>query len=165
MSELNPSAEDLVKNVRFTIQRSNVIPMPIDPTLSIEGEAADAKATGDAIAGVIGNLRVNTKAPVNNAITVYAGDIRMTDEAGSPTIAEAIGGAEGRDASSIMYDTDELITVKDALDDLYTSLETDVSEIYDEIASEVDGINATLDSELTEEQIDEIFEEVFGGDD
>lgn len=141
MSENNPSAEELIRNVRFTIQRSNVIPMPIDPTLSIEGEAADAKATGDAIAGVISNLRVNEKAPVENAITIYGTDIVLSDAEGAPTLDEAIGGAADRDASEIMYDAENLITVKGALDDLYVQ----------------------IDTELTEDQIDAIFDEVFGG--
>ena len=142
MSELNPTAEELIRNVTFTIQRANVIPTPIDPTLSNEGEAADAKATGDAIAGVIGNLRVNTKAPVNNAVTIYAGDIYMSDAQGAQTISAAIESAADKDASEIMYNATTLTTVKDA----------------------IDTINTTLDSELSEEEIDAIFEEVFGGD-
>lgn len=141
MSENNPSAEELIRNVRFTIQRSNVIPMPIDPTLSIEGEAADAKATGDAIAGVISNLRVNGKAPVSNAITVYGTDMRLSDAEGAPTIDEAIMGASDRDANDIMYDSGNLVTVKDALDDLYIQ----------------------IDTELTEDQIDAIITQVFEG--
>lgn len=140
MSEINPS--DLVEEINFTVQDANVIPTPIDPTLSHEGEAADAKATGDAIAGVIGNLRVNQKAPVNNAITVYAGDILMSDAEGADTITAAIEAVSDRDASQIIYDDEELTTVKDALDDVY----------------------AQLDSELSEAEIDEIFDDVFGGE-
>lgn len=142
MSEVNPTAEELIRNVTFTLQRANVIPTPIDPTLSNEGEAADAKATGDAIAGVIGNLRVNTKAPVNNAVTVYATDIYMSDAQGAQTIAAAVESAADKDASEIMYNATSLISVKDALD----------------------TINATLDAELSDEEIDAIFDEVFGGD-
>ena len=142
MSELNPTAEELIRNVTFTLQRANVIPTPVDPTLSNEGEAADAKATGDAIAGVIGNLRVNTKAPVNNAVTIYAGDIYMSDAQGAQTISAAIESAADKDASEIMYNATTLTSVKDA----------------------IDTINATLDSELSVEEIDAIFEEVFGGD-
>lgn len=140
MSELNPS--ELVEEVDFTISDAEVIPTPIDPTLSHEGEAADAKATGDAIAGVIGNLRVNQKAPANNEITVYASDIKMSDEEGADTIAEAIENVGNRDASNVMYDSENLVSVKDALD----------------------NISETLDSELSEAEIDAIFDEVFGGD-
>ena len=142
MSETNPTAEELIRNVTFTLQRASVIPTPVDPTLSNEGEAADAKATGDAIAGVISNLRVNTKAPVNNAVTVYATDIYMSDAQGAQTISAAIESAADKDASEIMYNATNLVTVKDALDE----------------------INATLDTELSNEEIDAIIEEVFGGD-
>lgn len=145
MSEVNETTqnpEELVKRVSFGVRRATVIPFPIDPTLSNEGEAADAKATGDAIAGVIGNLRVNTKAAVNNAITVYAGDILMSDAQGAQSVAEAITAATSTTAANVIYDTQNLTTVKDALDDIYVQ----------------------IDSELTEEQIDEIFDSVFGGD-
>lgn len=140
MSE-NVTVEDLVRNVTFTLQRANVIPTPVDPTLSNEGEAAEAKATGEAIAGVLGNLRVNTKAPVNNAVVLYAGDIRMSDDEGAQTIVEAVESAGDRDASAIMYDTENLTTIKDALDEIYE----------------------TIDSELTNDEIDAIFDSVFGG--
>ena len=133
MSELNESIE-------FEVEDSNVIPTPIDPTLSIEGEAADAKATGDAIAGVIGNLRINGKAPSNNAVTVYADDIKMSSSEGANTITEAIEAISN--ANGIMYDAENLVTIKDALDDVYE----------------------TLDSELSESEIDDIFDEVFGGE-
>ena len=53
MSELNnntpASIDDGIPEVNFTVEVSNVVQSPIDPTLSIEGMAADAKATGDAI--------------------------------------------------------------------------------------------------------------------
>lgn len=142
MSEVNATPEQLIKRVSIGVRSSSVIPMPIDPTLSNEGEAADAKATGDAIAAVIGELRVNEKAPVNKKITLYATDIVMSSEEGAQTIAEAVEAAGDKDAADIMYDAENLVTVADALD----------------------AINTTLDSELTEEQIDEIFEDVFGED-
>ena len=90
---------------------------------------------------MISNLRVNEKAPVGNSITVYGTDMKLSDAEGAPTVAEAISGAEERDASSIMYDDENLITVGDALDDLYNQ----------------------IDTELTEEEIDAILEEVFEG--
>lgn len=141
MSEVNTTEnpEELVRTITRTVTRAEVIPTPVDPTLSNEGEAADAKATGDAIAGVIGNLRVNTKAPVSNAITIYAGDIAMSDETGAQTVAQAVESAGNKTAAEIMYDSTNLVSVKSAIDD----------------------INTALDSELSEEQIDAIFDEVF----
>ena len=144
MSEnTNPTAEELVRNVTFTVERSNIVPTPIDPTLSHEGEAADAKATGDAIEGVFSGAKVNGKSFVNKESTLYASDIMMSDATGAQTIAQTINGIGDKDASEIMYDADNLVSIADALDDVYDK----------------------LDTELTEEQIDEIFDVVFGGDD
>lgn len=143
MSEnTNPTAEELVRNVTFSLQRSAVIPTPVDPTLSHEGEAADAKATGDAIALAVDGMTVNGKTATNKAFTVYAGDILMSNAQGASTIAEAMGDIGDKDASQIMYDTENLVSVKTALD----------------------GIISDLDSELSSDEIDEIFDEVFGGE-
>ena len=141
MSEVTP--QELVEDIEYEVEDANLVQTPIDPTLSIQGEAADAKATGDAVAGVIGNLRVNTKAPTDNAITLYATDIAMSSSAGASTIAEAVTAANSKEANDIMYDSTNLVTVKAA----------------------IDGIKTTIDTELTSAQIDEIFEEVFGGGD
>ena len=142
MSELN-NAEELVENIEYEVDDAQVVAVPIDPTLSISGEAADAKATGDAISGVIAKLKVNEKSPVQNEITLYASDILMSDATGAQTIAQTINGIGDKDASEIMYDADNLVSIADALD----------------------SIQETMDTELTEEQIDEIFNGVFGGDD
>lgn len=140
MSEINP--QELVEEIEYEVEDATVIPQPIDPTLSIAGEAADAKATGDAIAGVISNLRINTKAPTNNAVTLYGSDIRVTNEEGAQTLAEALESAQGQDAGSIIYDPTTLTSVAGALDDLYE----------------------TIDSEIPEEEIDSIIDAVFGGE-
>ena len=53
MSEVNntpESIDDGIPEVTFTLQVSETVQAPVDDTLSIAGEAADAKATGDAIA-------------------------------------------------------------------------------------------------------------------
>lgn len=53
MSEINNtpnSIDDGIPEVNFEIEVSEVVQAPIDDTLTISGMAADAKATGDAIA-------------------------------------------------------------------------------------------------------------------
>ena len=137
------TGETLVRRVTLGVRAASTIPTPIDPTLSIQGEAADAKATGDAIAGVIGNLRVNGKAASNNAITVLAGDIPMSSAAGAASIADTIENLQNKTASGIMYDSENNVSIKAALDDIYSTLETDLSEA----------------------DIDDLFDEVFGEDD
>lgn len=142
MSENTPSVEDLVETMTLTVDDATVIPTPIDPTLSNAGEAADAKATGDAIAAVLNGATVNGNSPTGKAFMVYAGDIPMSNAAGAQTVAQAIESAADKDATDIMYDAENLVTVKDAIDDLKDS----------------------IDSELTTAEIDDILDEVFGGD-
>ena len=141
MSEVTPS--ELVEEITLSVDDATVIPMPIDPTLSIEGEAADAKATGDAITAVFSGAKVNSKAFVSKEVTLYATDIAMSDAEGAQTISAAIEGISDKDASEIMYDSGNLVSVKDA----------------------IDGIKEDLDTELTTEEIDDLFDEVFEGDD
>ena len=92
------------------------------------------------IAGVFNNLSLNGKS--GSVIVLYAGDIALSNELGAPTIAEAISGISDKDASEIMYDAEHLVTIADAIDE----------------------INEDIESEITTEEIDEIFDEVFGGD-
>ena len=141
MSEVTPTPEELVEEIEYEVGDAQVIPSPIDPTLTHEGEAADAKATGDAIAAVFNGATVNGKSAVGKAFMVNAGDIPLSDEEGAQTVAQAIEGIGDKDASEIMYDTTKLVTVKGA----------------------IDGIKLDIESELTEEQINNIFDEVFGG--
>ena len=154
MSELIPeNPEELLKTVHINIQQNtptvirsvrsaSVIPIPIDPTLTHQGEAADAYATGQAIANVWDGATVNGKAPVNKAFTVYATEMLMSSEQGAQNVAQAIENANGRTANDIMYDAENLTTV----------------------AGAIDGIKSDMGGEISEAEIDEIFEEVFGGD-
>ena len=64
MSEINDvnttspeSIDDGIPEVSFTLSVSEVQQAPVDDTLSIEGMAADAKATGDAIAQAKSDLQ------------------------------------------------------------------------------------------------------------
>lgn len=143
MSENTPTADELVEEINLTVSDATIVPMPIDPTLSNEGEAADAKATGDAIDAVFSGAKVNNKAFTDKAVTIYAGDIAMSDAEGAQTVSEAITSAASSTANDIMYDSDNLVSVKDA----------------------IDGIKEEIDTELTEDEIDAIFDEVFGEDD
>ena len=145
MSEVNNNEvtpEELVQEVHYRPQLAEVIPTALDPTLTVPGVAADAYATGQAIAQVLDGLLINNKALVAKALTLYGTDILMSSESGAVTIPTAIQNLENRDASEIMFNAQELITVKDV----------------------IDGIKEDMDKDLTEEEIAEIFAEVFGGE-
>jgi len=139
MSEITP--EELVEEISYEVEDAEVVQSPIDPTLSIAGEAADAKATGDAIAAVFVGAKVNNKSFAGKSVTLYGSDINVTNAAGAQTLAEAIDSIGQKTADGITYDPDNLITVKGALDDIYEQMDTD----------------------LTTAEIDEMFAEVFEG--
>lgn len=59
MSEVNntpESIDDGIPHVQFSLRVANVQQAPVDDTLSIQGMAADAKATGEAIAAAKAEL-------------------------------------------------------------------------------------------------------------
>ena len=156
MSEVNSTPEELVEEINLTVddepaeqlsmsvRDADVVPVPIDPTLTIQGEAADAKATGDAIASAVGGVTVNTKTQdANHNITVYGTDISMSSASGAQTVSEAVTAIGNRTANDILYDSTNLVTIKGALDDIY----------------------AQIDTELSTDDIDAIIDDVFGGDD
>ncbi len=138
MSEINPTPEELVENIDMEVEDNTVVPMPIDPTLSHEGEAADAKATGDAIAAIAAVKKVLGQSPDETGdVAINATQIPMSSEPGAQTISEAVLGVQAQTADTIYYVSGETDTVK----------------------SVVDGIITACTDGCTDEEIDEIFEE------
>lgn len=138
MSELNPTPEELIENIDMEIEDANVIPTPVDPTLSIEGEAADAKATGDAIAAIAAVKKVNGIGPDSEGnVPVNATQIPMSNAAGAQTIAEAMQSAQAQTGDTIIYETGGDDTIKTV----------------------VDGIIDACTDGVTDEEIDAIFED------
>jgi hypothetical protein len=138
MSEINPTPEELVENIDMEVEDNTVVPMPIDPTLSNEGEAADAKATGDAIAAIAAVKKVLGQSPDGTGnVEINATQIPMSSEAGAQTISEAVLGVQAQTADTIYYVAGETDTVK----------------------SVVDGIITACTDGCTEDEIDEIFED------
>lgn len=146
MSELNEqSVNELNEDIGVEVEDEGYVPTPVDPTLSIEGVAADAAATGTAISNVLNGFQVNGQTvDANKHVTVYASQINMSSEAGAQTVAQAIENAADKQASAILYETVDGTN--------YT------------VKQVVDGIRTGLDSDFTEEEMAEIFQEVFGGD-
>ena len=165
MSELDN--ESLIENIDYEVEDASVIPVPVDPTLSNAGEAADAKATGDAIAAVAGAVNVNGKTPVSGVITVYGTDIKVNSEEGAETLTAALQEVGGRDASDITFDADEGNTIKQAVDAVNAKTAANIlyqSGEEDTIYSVVDNVIDTLETGITDAEIDDIFDTVFGED-
>lgn len=96
--------------------------VPVDDTLTRTGYAADAKATGDALAGVnrgmdaaIAGLTLDGKAPDDGNFVLYGVDVPVsgTDER---TVSAAIQAAGARTAADIEYD--EIQTVEDKIGEI-----------------------------------------------
>ena len=136
MSE--PSLQELVEELEYEIAEAAVIPVPIDPTLSNEGEAADAKAVGDAIAAIATVKKVNDQSPDSSGnVTVLATQINMSDDEGAQTVAEAIFSTQTQTAETILYQTGETPTIKETVDEVITACtegctDDEIDEIFED---------------------------------
>lgn len=144
MSEINePTVEELNEDIEVEVETENYVPTPVDPTLQNEGEAADAKATGEAIAGVLNNATINNKSFSNKTLVLYGTDIKVDNSQDAKTLQEALEDANGKTADDITYDPETLQTIAGKFE-------------------EVDGI---LDADFTAEEAAELITEVFDGGD
>lgn len=103
MSELNT-------NVLMTVQAGPVANTPIDDTLSIAGEAADAKAVGDALANKVDTTGVMEHVTItfdgiqsdnSGVILAYGDDIPIDDSAGADSIKETIEAVSAKTGADI----------------------------------------------------------------
>lgn len=99
-NELNEQIEDVIED-------AEVMTVPIDTTLSISGEAADAKAVGDALAEKADRSEIQTRVRVNGQeadeqglILVDAGHVPMEDGS-ETTVREAIQAVDDKTAGDI----------------------------------------------------------------
>lgn len=100
-------APDLNEEVEIVVQDSDVITVPIDDTLSNSGEAADAKAVGDALALKADKSELSAAITVNGqaadaqgAILVNGTEIPMSGT-DSTTLKAAIEAVDGKTAADI----------------------------------------------------------------
>lgn len=107
MSEVNQNEEvNLNEEVSVVVEDATVITTPIDDTLSISGDAADAKAVGDALAlkadlEDVQNIKVNNQSADNQGqIYIDGEDIPMSGT-DSTTLKEAITAAAGKTGADI----------------------------------------------------------------
>ena len=119
MSELN---NDLNEQIEEEIDDADVITVPIDDTLSNSGEAADAKAVGDALALKADKSELSAAITVNGqgadaqgAILVDGTEIQMSSS-DQTTIKAAIEAVDDKTAEDIKVATGSSQTIKQALD-------------------------------------------------
>ena len=130
MSELNTLEEE----VSVTIDDPSVMTVNIDDTLSVSGEAADAKAVGDALAlkadaAAVTAITVNGEGADNQGhIIIDGGDIKMSGS-DNTTLTAAITAAAGRTAAEIPMSS-------------AAGAQT-VSQAISEISSGITGLDAT----------------------
>ena len=104
MSEVNENLDEVFEE---ELDDATVITVPIDATLSNSGEAADAKAVGDALAlkadaDAVVNVRVNGQPADNQGAILIAGtDIPVSDASGAQTIAAAVAAVDGKTGADI----------------------------------------------------------------
>ena len=125
MSELNDVVEEVVSD-------AEVMTVPIDDTLSISGEAADAKAVGDALAlkadaSSVVAIDVNGQSADNQGhIIVYGGDIKMSSS-DTTTLKAGIESAAARTGNDIpISSASGAQTVKAAIESVDGKTATDI---------------------------------------
>lgn len=97
MSEINTDnsiEEQGIPEITLQLEVQQTVQAPVDPTLSIEGEAADAKATGDAIAAAQTALQEEIDTLGGNITTLVGtlfpvGCIYVSTSASAPTFGGA----------------------------------------------------------------------------
>lgn len=121
----NIQGEELNEQVEETVDDAEIITVPIDTTLTHSGEAADAKAVGDALAGkadrseIQSNITVNGQSKdANDNITVRAQHIPY-DTTGDETVKGKLDELAGKTAETIPMTTGESPqSIAEAIDSL-----------------------------------------------
>lgn len=158
MSEVNEN-QDLNEEVEYQIEDAEVIPMPIDPTLTHPGEAADAKATGDAIRGMGANININgVRADLTGTFHVYPASIPMSGDQGAQTVEQVLNDIGGRTGADIVTDAGSTTTIAEALESIEESLSDKIS--VEDIDVSLEQVGKVADAHATGEAIQSLGESI-----
>lgn len=114
MSEVNTGtsiSEQGIPQLTMRVNAANSVQWPVDATLSVEDEAADAKATGDAINAVAGDVS-DLAADVADINARTGADIPIDGEPEADSIADVVT-AVSNDVAAIKEWTGEDIPLTD----------------------------------------------------
>ena len=149
MSE-NVNNQDLDEVFEEEMDDSEVITVPIDDTLSLEGAAADAKAVGDALAlkanlEDIVRISVNGEEADNQGVILIDGrHIPVNDDQGAPTLAEMFENLQEPTAENIPMSDEDETTLAEKIAEMEEAAEGCVKSVNGVDADETG--NVTLNS-------------------
>lgn len=153
MSELNES-------VTFTVGSSTTLSVPVDTTLSIEGQAADAAAVGRALAqkqdaGSV-TISVNGQAQDNQGqIEITGEDIPVDETEGAESIADAVAALQERTGADIPVSGSEETPISTKIGQMENAIEQTAQAlsgltadgiVYDGTAQTPQSIKAKVDA-------------------
>lgn len=160
MSELN-------ENVNLTVDDATVITVPIDDTLSIQGQAADAKAVGDALADKADRSELSTAVNVNGqsadaqgTILITGEDIPVSDD-DQTTLQAAVEAIQDWDAADINVDDSAIspVTVQAAITELQGRTAEDLYMDDNQAQTIAAAMTDFTDAEIQQMLIDAGYEE------
>ena len=131
MSEINLNEE-----VTMVVEDATVITTPIDDTLTVSGDAADAKAVGDALAlkadkSQLTNVTVNGQSPDQQGAILIDGTDIPANDTDEDTIAEALAALDGKTGADIAIDgesgSDTIANVVSGIQDVLDTFEADTT--------------------------------------
>ena len=131
MSEINLNEE-----VTMVVEDATVITTPIDDTLTVSGDAADAKAVGDALAlkadkSQLTNVTVNGQSPDQQGAILIDGTDIPANDTDEDTIAEALAALDEKTGADIAIDgesgSDTIANVVSGIQDVLDTFEADTT--------------------------------------
>ena len=156
-------SENLNEEVHVIVEDATVITVPIDDTLSNSGEAADAKAVGDALALKADRSELQTAVTVNGQsadaqgkIIVTAADTKMSSS-DNTTVKAKIEAVDGKTGADIPVDSSQgAQTIKQALAsgatrtadqiEMSASDDTTVKAAIEAVAGDVEDVESAVNT-------------------
>jgi len=151
-------SENLNDVIEEVVEDAEVVTVPIDDTLTISGEAADAKAVGDALAlkadrsELQSTVNVNGQTPdAQGNILLYANHVPMSNSLAAPSVQAAVQEIQGWDASDLKVDNTDpnSKTVQEVLE----NVDARTAENIDMSDDPEDGTVAEAVADFTDEEI------------